>query len=258
MTYELEDELRKNLFEYLVRLGDDKLILGHRLSEWCGHAPILEEDIALANIALDCVGQASALLSLAAFVEGQERSEDDLAYFRNEYQFKNLLLVERPNIDFAYTITRQFFYDAYAIYFYQELMKSRFEPLAGIAAKFINEITYHLRHARGWMLRLGDGTEESHIKIQTAVNDLWQFTGELFFKNELDDILCAHEIIFNTAAIKSKWQETVDQTLKEATLEIPKDEFMQSGGRLGKHSEHLGHLLAEMQIVARSYPGAKW
>ncbi|MEW6702589.1 MAG: 1,2-phenylacetyl-CoA epoxidase subunit PaaC [Bacteroidota bacterium] len=258
MTYELEDKLRKNLFEYLIRLGDDKLILGHRLSEWCGHAPILEEDIALANIALDCIGQASALLSLAASVEGKGRSEDDLAYFRNEYQFKNLLLVEHPNIDFAYTITRQFFYEVYALYFYQELMKSRFEPLAGIAAKFINEIRYHLRHAREWMLRLGNGTEESHTKVQTAVDDLWQFTGELFFENELDDILCANKIIFNTTEIKSKWEEIVNLTLKEATLEIPKNEFMQSGGRLGKHSEHLGHLLAEMQIVARSYPGAKW
>ena len=258
MSYKLNNDMRTALFEYLLRHGDDKLILGHRLSEWCGHAPILEEDIALANIALDCVGQASAFLSLAAEVEDKGRSEDDLAYLRNELQFKNLLLVEQPNKDFAQTITRQFFYSSYGIYFFQNLAKCEFEPLAGIFSKAVKETSYHLRHCKEWMLRLGDGTEESHNKTQEAVNDLWRFTDELFFKNEIDELLIQENIVPDTNPIRETWRNYVGEVLTKATLQIPQDENMQTGGRRGTHTEHLGHLLAEMQIIARSYPNAKW
>ncbi|MCX6169578.1 MAG: phenylacetate-CoA oxygenase subunit PaaC [Ignavibacteriales bacterium] len=258
MVEELKPETRNCLFEYLVRLGDDKLILGHRLSEWCGHAPILEEDIALANIALDCIGQASAFLTLASEVENEGRTEDDLAYFRNETQFKNLLLVEQPNRDFAYTITRQFFYSVFAVHYFQELSNSKFEPLAGISSKIVKETTYHLRHCKEWILRLGDGTEESHKRTQEAIDDLWRFTDELFFKNEIDELLIREIFSVDPGLIKPKWKNDVEKILDQATLTIPKDELMHTGGRHGIHTEHLGHLLAEMQIVARSFPTAKW
>lgn len=256
---QINDEIRNELFEYLLRLGDDKLILGHRLSEWCGHAPILEEDIALANIALDCVGQANAFLSLAAEIENENRNEDDLAYFRDETEFRNLQLVEQPNIDFAYTIARQFFVDVFSVPFYEELSKSEHEDLAGIAAKSLKEAKYHLRHSKSWMLRLGDGTEESNNKIQNAVNDLWIYTGELFFENETDKKLIEENLVPSVKSIEAGWKKEVESVLTEATLQIPEES--NSGlpsGRNGDHTEHLGHILAEMQIIARSHPGAKW
>lgn len=255
----INNEIRNELFEYLLRLGDDRLILGHRLSEWCGHAPILEEDIALANIALDCIGQANAFLSLAAEIENNNRTEDDLAYFRDEVDFRNIQLVEQPNIDFAYTIVRQFFVDAFAVHFYEELSKSTHEELAGIAAKSLKEVKYHLRHSKQWVLRLGDGTEESHDKIQNAVNDLWIFTDELFWENEIDEKLIKEKLVPFVKTIKPKWKEIVETTLKEATLTIS-DELNTNliSGRNGSHTEYLGHILAEMQIIARSHPGAKW
>jgi ring-1,2-phenylacetyl-CoA epoxidase subunit PaaC len=259
MGVEIKEEIRGELFQYLLKLGDDRLILGHRLSEWCGHAPTLEEDLALANISLDCIGQSSAFLSLAAEIENKNRTEDDLAYFRDENQFKNLQLVEQPNEDFAYTITRQFFVDAFSIYFYDELQKSNFEKLAAIAAKSLKEVKYHFRHSREWIVRLGDGTEESHNKIQNAVDDLWRFTGEIFMKDENDKKLIGEGIAVSTEKIKSKWDETVSEIFKKATIKKPGDDvFMLSGGRIGIHTEHLGHLLSEMQIVARSHPNAKW
>jgi len=258
MSHQLNDYVRAALFEYLLRLGDDKLILGHRLSEWCGHAPALEEDIALANIALDCVGQANAFLTFAAEVEDKGRNEDDLAYFRNEIQFKNLLLLEQPNKDFAHTITRQFFYSSFGIYFFQDLAKSKLEFLAGISSKAVKETSYHLRHCKEWMRRLGDGTEESHRRAQEAVNDLWRFTDELFFKNDIDELLIQENILPDTNSLREMWRTYAEEILTQATLQIPQNENMQTGGRKGIHTEHLGHLLAEMQIVARSYPNAKW
>jgi len=256
---EINDEKRNELFEYLLRLGDDRLILGHRLSEWCGHAPILEEDIALANIALDCIGQANAFLSLAAEIENKNRTEDDLAYFRDETEFKNLQLVEQPNIDFAYTIARQFFVDAFAVPFYEKLSESVHEELAGIAAKSLKEAKYHLRHSKAWMLRLGDGTQESHKKIQSAVDDLWTYTGELFFENEIDEKLIKEKLIPSAKEIESQWKEEVEKVITEATLKLPEEPNTNlRAGRNGDHTEHLGHILAEMQIVARSHPGAKW
>ena len=255
----LEPRQRAALFEYLQRLGDDMLILGHGLSAWCGHAPILEEDMALANIALDSIGQAEALLKLAGEVEGQGRSEDDLAYFRDEYQFRNVQLVERPNGHFGTTIARQFLFDAYAYFLYEALAHSKFQPLADIAQKAFKEVTYHLRHGRGWVIRLGDGTDESHERIQAALNDLWDYTGELFYADEIDEILVAAGFAPDPKTFEPKWRQLVASVLEEATLSQPPEPVhWPVGARTGRHSEHLGPLLAEMQILARSHPGASW
>lgn len=256
---EISQELQQPFFEFLLRHGDDLLILGQRLSEWCGHAPILEEDIALSNIALDFVGQAESLFKLAGEVEGKGRSEDDLAFFRDEWQFRNVELVEQPNGDFAVTLVRQFFYDAYAFQFYTLMRQSSHPTLAGIAAKAVKEGTYHLRHSRSWVLRLGDGTEESHRRAQKAVDDLWTFTGELFFNDAVDAKLIEAGLIPDWSSAREEWLDIVTSTLEEATLTVPdKDTFMANGARTGRHSEHLGHMLAEMQILARSHPGASW
>lgn len=255
----LDSQSRTALFEFLLRLGDDRLVLGHRLSEWCGHAPVLEEDIALTNIALDEIGQASAFLHLAGEVEGKHRTEDDLAYFREATHFRNVQLVEQLNGDFAFTVARQFFFDTYNYLLLDELQKSLYVHLAGIAAKGFKEATYHLRHSKEWMLRLGDGTEESHRKAQDAVNNLWRFTGELFSFDEVEQRLEASGIIPILKNLSTLWKDTVCSALSSATIAVPPEETHPvSGSRKGKHSEHLGHLLAEMQILARSYPGARW
>jgi len=248
------------LFEYLLRLGDDLLILGHRLSEWCGHAPILEEDIALSNISLDCLGQASALLHSAAVLENKNRTEDDLAYFRDAIEFRNLLITELPIGDFAFTIARQFLFDAYSYNLFEKLQMAEHEILKGISQKAFKEIKYHLRHSHEWVLRLGDGTDESHERIQNAFDDLWTYTGEFFYFDKVEEVLWREGIIpdYNTD-LKVKWEQLVMQVLQDATLSVPdNNQFMIKGGRTGTHSEHLGHLLSEMQIVARSHPGVKW
>ena len=247
-----------HIFEFLLRLGDDRLILGHRLSEWCGHAPILEEDIALANIALDCIGQANAIYSIAAELEDKERTADDLAFFRSERDFKNLQLLEQPNEDFAFTIARQFFYDQYSFLLYQKLKESSFKPLSGIAEKSLKEITYHVRHSKQWVLKLGDGTEESHLKIQNAIDALWVFTNEMFANDKVIDELVNTNIIPNLHSLKEEWIASISKILDEATLALPQTEDFTSGSRDGIHSEYLGHLLAEMQILPRSFPNAKW
>lgn len=254
----MDNKTQTALFEYLLRLGDDLLVLGHRISEWCGHAPILEEDLALANISLDLIGQAEALLNLAGKVEGEGRSEDDLAYFRDEYEFRNLQMVEQPRGDFAQTIARQFLFDVMAWHFYDALQKSSYEPLAAIASKIYKETTYHLRHSRAWIHRLGDGTAESHERMQDAINEYWTFTGELFFTNEVDQHLLEQGMIPDLEAMRPKWRKMVTEELEKGTLTVPEDGFMASGARLGRHSEYLGHMLAEMQILARSHPGAAW
>ncbi|MDE3058503.1 MAG: phenylacetate-CoA oxygenase subunit PaaC [Bacteroidota bacterium] len=246
------------LVEFLLRLGDDRLILGHRLSEWCGHAPVLEEDIALANIALDLLGQASALLHLAGETEGKNRSEDDLAYFREATQFRNLELAEQPNGDFAFTIARLFFFSAFNNLLNDALQKSSIETLAGIAAKGYKESVYHLRHSKEWMLRLGDGTEESHRRLQNAVNELWRFTGEMFAFDEVEKKLQQQNIVPSLNNIASQWNEITNTVLAEATVAVPAENHSVAGSRLGIHGEHLGHLLAEMQILPRSYPDATW
>ncbi len=247
------------LFDFLLRLGDDRLILGHRVSEWCGHAPILEEDIALANIALDCIGQSALFLALAAKVENQERDEDDLAYGRDVDEFRNVLLVEQPNQDFAYTITRQFFYDSFAVLLYEALQKSTHEELKGLAAKALKETKYHLRHSTSWMLRLGDGTEESRKRMQEAVNHLWNFTGELFLDDVVSLALVQQGITCEMASLAAPWRQQVAGTLTQATLEIPAEQtFQRPPGRAGHHSEQLKHILDEMQFLPRAYPDAQW
>lgn len=245
-------------FEYLLRLGDSSLIIGHRLSEWCGHGPILEEDIALINIALDFVGNATSILGYAGQVEGKGRTEDDLAFMRGEREFRNLLITEQPNGDFANTIARQFLFDTYMFFLYEELKSSKDETIAAIAVKSHKEITYHLRHTSEWMLRLGDGTAESHERLQNGLNDLWMFTSEMFDMDEVDTFLMKEGIAPDLNKVKTNWEKRVHEVLAEATLQLPTTTFKQKGSKEGKHSEHLGFLLAEMQYVHRAYPGAKW
>ena len=251
--------VKHSLFEYVIRLGDDRLILGHKLSEWCGHAPILEEDLALSNIALDLIGQASAILKYAGEIEGLDRSEDDLAYKRIELDYKNSLLTEQPNGDFAVTIAKQFFFDTFAYYLFKELANSSEEKLAALAAKSLKEVTYHLRHSSQWVIRLGDGTDESHRRMQTAINDLWMFTGDLFATTDSDKILVENNIIPQIETIYEKWQLHFNTTLTQATLEVPPAHaYMQTGSRKGIHTEHLGYILADMQYLPSKYPDAKW
>jgi ring-1,2-phenylacetyl-CoA epoxidase subunit PaaC len=246
------------LFEYLLRLGDDRLVLGHRLSEWCGHAPILEEDIALANIALDLIGQASLLLKLAGEVEGRGRSEDALAYFRDAIEFRNVQLVELPNGDFAVTIVRQFLFDAWDVLVLERLTSASNKSLAGIAAKALKEAKYHLRHTAEWVRMLGDGTAESHARAQRALDDLWPYTAELFLADEIDAQAVALGSGVDLEGLRPRWRQTVEQVVGEATLVIPKDGFTPRGGRIGRHTEHLGRMLADMQSLARAHPGAAW
>jgi ring-1,2-phenylacetyl-CoA epoxidase subunit PaaC len=254
----LDMQTRAALVEYLQRHGDDRLVLGHRLSEWCGHAPILEEDIALANIALDFVGQANLLLSLAGQVEGQGRDADALAYFREAVDFRNLQLVELPKGDFGFTIVRQFLFDAYDVPFLESLQRSDHSELAGIAAKAYKEARYHLRHSAEWVIKLGDGTEESHGRVQAALDDLWRYTGELFAGDDVDGHLTAAGIAPDLGRLESRWRDRVTAVVGQATLKVPDPSPAMLGGRRGRHTEHLGHMLAEMQIVARSFPAATW
>ena len=245
------------LFEYLLRLGDDRLVLGHRLSEWCGHGPVLEEDIALANVALDLIGQATHFLRLAGQVEGKGRDEDALAYLRDGIAYRNVKLVELPNGDFGRTIMRQFLFDVWSVLLLDGLRRAAHPELAGIAAKAHKEARYHVRHSGDWVLRLGDGTEESHRRAQTALDELWPYTGELFATDEVDRAL-AGTVAPDAAALEPAWRHVVSDVVRRATLTLPVDGFMHSGGRQGRHTEHLGHLLDEMQVLARSHPGAKW
>jgi ring-1,2-phenylacetyl-CoA epoxidase subunit PaaC len=244
--------------EYVLRLADDRLVLGHRLSEWCGHGPILEEDIALANIALDLVGEATLLLKLAGELEGKGRNEDALAYFRESIDFRNALICELPKGDFAFTTVRQFLFSTFALLQMEVLQRSTNADLAGIAAKAMKEHRYHVRHSAQWVVTLGDGTDESHQRTQSALDDLWRYTGELFLADGVDADVTASGFGVSPATLESAWRTQVDDVLRRATLVAPNDGYMQRGGRTGRHTEHLGHLLSEMQIVARSHPGASW
>jgi len=241
-----------------MRLGDDRLVLGHRLSEWCGHGPILEEDIALANIALDLIGQATLFLKLAGETEGKGRSEDDLAYFREAVDYRNIQLVELAKGDFAFTIVRQFLFDVFSYHVLEQLQKSANSEIAGIAAKGFKEVRYHVRHSSEWVLRLGDGTPESHDRTQKALDQLWRFTSEMFEADSVDREMAAAGIGADLDAIKPKWEAVVRDVLTRATLTIPADPPAMTGGRKGRHTEALGLMLSEMQIVARSHPGAEW
>lgn len=250
--------MNQKLFEYVLRIADNSLIYGQRLSEWCGHGPVLEEDIALANTSLDYIGQATNLLKYAAEIEGKGRSEDDIAFLRDAWDFKNLLIVELPNKDYAYTIARQFFFAHWYLLFLEELKSSSNEFLKGFAEKSIKEIRYHVQHASDWMLRLGDGTEESHERIQNAVNQLWEFTPEFFMMDELDQWAISENIGVNCEVFKAQWRHNIESVISEATLVLPPDAWGQRGGKIGKHTEYLGLMLAEMQFLQRAYPGAKW
>ena len=243
---------------YLLRLADDALVLGHRLSEWSGRAPTLEEDIALSNIGLDLIGQARGLYAHAASVEGLGRTEDQLAYLRDASEFLNVQLVERPNMDFAATMARQLAYAVLAELMWARLKQSSDSQLAGIAAKAEKECAYHVRHCAEWVIRLGDGTEESHRRMQAALDDVWMFTGELFQIDDVDRAMIAAGIGIDVAALKPAWDRAIGEVLAEATLQRPRDGWMIGGGRRGTHSEHLGHMLAEMQFLQRAYPGMQW
>lgn len=243
---------------YTLRRADDALILGHRLSEWCGHAPMLEEDMALSNIALDLIGQARELYGYAAKAEGKDNDEDKLAYLRDVRQYRNLLLVEQPNGDFAQTLVRQFFYSAFADLYWRAMINSRDATLAAVAAKSEKESAYHLRHASEWIIRLGDGTEESHARAQAAIDQLWAFIGEMFAVDDSERGLIDAGIAIDPATLRDRWMKTVASVVNEATLTLPQNNWMQQGGRSGRHSEHLGHLLSELQSMQRTFPGQTW
>jgi ring-1,2-phenylacetyl-CoA epoxidase subunit PaaC len=249
--------MNKELFEYVIRIGDDSLILGQRLSEWCGHGPILEEDIALTNIALDLIGQATNLFEYASQIEGGESNADKLAFLRFDREYKNLLLVEQPNGDFGDTLMRQFLFDAFRKPFFERLAVCNDMQLSGIAEKSLKETKYHLKHSSEWVIRLGDGTEESHNRIQNSLNSLWRYTDELFFENEVDAFLSEYRLPI-LAEVKQEWFEHVEYVLDESTLTVPDDNWKFQGGRVGMHSEHLGKILAEMQYMQRAYPNMEW
>jgi ring-1,2-phenylacetyl-CoA epoxidase subunit PaaC len=247
-----------HLVTYALRLGDDALILSHRLGEWIASAPELEEDIALANIGLDLLGQARALLTYASGVEGAGRDEDTLAYRRDEREFTNLQLVELPNGDFGVTIARQLAFSAYQYELYSRLRSSADPTLAAIAAKAIKEVAYHRDHAAQWVLRLGDGTAESHRRMQAGLAEVWPYVGEMFDADEVTDAVTADGTAVDPAALREPWAGYVEPLLARATLEVPEPTFRGQGGRRGIHTEAMGHLLAEMQHLHRAHPGASW
>jgi len=270
-----------NQLLYTLQIADNALIIGHRISEWCGHGPILEQDIAITNTSLDHLGQARSLYQHAADMfnalpaeqkstlftstaiqakinKGENIDEDDLAYLRDSWDFRNVLLTEQPNKDWAYTIVRSFFYDAFNYFFYTELQKSKDTVLAAVAEKSLKEVTYHLRWSSEWMIRLGDGTDESKARMQEALDNRWAYTGEFFEATTVDKAMLAEGIGVDLAAIKTKWMDRVNAVLEEATLTLPANNWMHSGGKECRHSENLGFILAEMQFMQRAYPDMEW
>lgn len=249
------------MIDYILHLADNSLIHGHRLSEWCGHGPILEVDMALSNISLDNIGAARSLYQYAAQIEGEGKTEDSYPYYRDVRQFRNVLLVEMPNGDFADTIARCLFFDTYQFLFYSELKKSADAQLAAIAEKSLKEVTYHLRFSKEWTIRLGDGTNESKQKMQRAINEFWSYAGELFAPSETEKEMVAKGIAPDIAALKPEWEKRIAETLEEATLVYPisvQGGWHQSGGKTGLHTEHFGFILAELQYMQKSYPGCEW
>ncbi len=247
------------LFQFLLRIGDNTLVLSHRVSEWCGHAPVLEEDIALANTALDLIGQTQMWLNLAGEVEGVGRDADRLAFHRDVWDFRNVLLVELPNGDFGRTLMRQFLFDAWHSILLGHLLTSADQRVAAIAEKASKEVTYHLERSADTVVSLGDGTAESHQRMQTALDHLWPYVGEMFIDDEIDAKMAANRIAPNSATLRDEYDKLVRKVLDEATLTVPTGSFAHKGGKAGtRHSEHLGHLLTEMQWLQRAYPGASW
>ena len=246
------------LYKYILRIADDSLILGQRQSEMCGHGPILEEDIAQTNIALDLIGQATALYEYAATFTNGEKSSDDIAFLRFDREYSNLLLVEQPNGDFGQTIVRNWIFDTFRVLFFEELTKSKDSQLAAIAEKSLKETRYHWKHTSEWLIRLGDGTEESHNRTQDALNRLWKYSDEVFYMDEIENELIEQGIAVDLNTIRQKFNDKINYVLSESTLTLPTNDWKQSGGRLGKHTEHLGFILAEMQYMQRAYPGMEW
>jgi ring-1,2-phenylacetyl-CoA epoxidase subunit PaaC len=269
------------LLTYTLGLADNALIIGHRLSEWCGHGPILEQDIAVTNTALDHLGQARSLYQYAAeqvnglpveakqtlfssealqanIVGGNAIDEDDLAYLRDAWDFKNALLTEQPNKDWAYTVARSLYFDVFQYFLFNELQKSKDVTLAAIAEKSLKETIYHKRWSSEWVIRLGDGTEESHMRMQNAINDLWPYTGELFKMSKAETAMLAMNVGIDLESIKVLWQKEIGDVLEQATLSLPAQGWMHEGGKNGIHSEHLGYLLAELQFMQRAYPNHEW
>ncbi len=269
--------MKQSLLNYVLQLADNALILGHRISEWCGHGPILEQDIAITNTALDHIGQARNYYQYAAEIynqlpEAEQKkmlvspafagkkfvTEDDLAYLRDAWDFKNVLLTEQANTDWAFTIARSFFYDTFAVALYNSLQSGHNETIAAIAQKSLKEAAYHKKWSSEWVIRLGDGTEESREKMQYAIDELWSYTGELFTPSEADEAMAAEQIGADLAQIQGEWNAHIAAVLEEGTLIRPEDGWMQQGGKTGTHSEHLGFVLAEMQFMQRTYPGMEW
>ena len=246
------------LFKYVLSIGDDALISAQRLAQWAYKAPFLEQDIALSNISLDLFGRANFLLEYAAELKGDSTTADDLAFKRSERQFTNLLICEYPNGNFADTMVRQFFLDTYYKLFLHNLCESEDKQLASIAAKAIKETTYHFRHSSSWIIRLGDGTKESHVKMQEAIDNLWLFTQEMFEMTQIDMEMAKNKVGVDRKSLKPEWDKIIHDVCKEATLIMPEDSSMITGGRGGIHTEHLGHLLSDMQYLQRAYPDAKW
>ncbi|MBW0160565.1 MAG: phenylacetate-CoA oxygenase subunit PaaC [Sediminibacterium sp. Gen4] len=250
--------MNPSLIDYTLHLADNALIIGHRNSEWCGHGPVLEQDIAISNIALDFIGQARNFYQYAAELAGNNATEDTLAFLRDVPEYKNVLITELPNGDWAQTTLRQFLFSTYQYYFYQQLQNSSDTRLAAIAAKSLKEVTYHLRWSSEWVIRLGDGTEESKQRLLTAVDELWNFTGELFLPAAYETALMQEDIGVDLSIIREQWHQKVQEVFAEATIQIPEKSWAQQGGKTGIHTEHLGYILAEMQFLQRAYPGAEW
>ena len=246
------------LIDYTLHLADNSLILGQRNSEWCGHGPVLEQDIAITNISLDLIGQARNFYQYAATLIGGDATEDSLAYLRKEREFKNCLLVEQPNGDWAQTILRQFFFSQYQYLLFEQLQHSKDKQLAAIAEKSLKEITYHLRWSSEWVIRLGDGTEESHQRIVKATDELWRYSGELFEVAAYEMQAMNDGFGVDLSKLKGSWMSKVKEIFEQATLALPEKTFMQTGGKEGKHTEHLGYILTELQYMQRAYPGCEW
>lgn len=250
--------MSNNLIQYIFGVADNCLILGQRLGELCGHGPSLETDIALTNISLDLLGQTRSYYQYVAKLQGGDATEDTVAFLRLEREYKNVLLVEQPNTDFAYSIAKQFLFDVFHLALLNELQNSKDEMLKAIANKSIKEVSYHVRFSSDWIKRLGDGTEESHQKIQTAINDLWIFTDELFHQTDADKDMVQQGIGVDVTLLKEEYYKKVNSILEEATLEIPQVEYFQKGGKMGVHSEHMGYLLSDLQYMQRTYPNMTW
>lgn len=250
--------MNNNLYNYILGIADNSLILGQRLGELCGHGPNLETDIACTNISLDLLGQVRSYYQYAAKLKGNNTTEDDIAFLRREREYFNVLLVEQPNTDFAYVMVRQFLFDVYHLLFLQELQKSCDVTISAIAIKSIKEVSYHQRFSSDWIKRLGDGTDESHEKMQNAINTLWTYTDELFHQTEADKVMVNESIGVDVTKLKDVYYNRVSEVLEEATLQIPESKWFQKGGKQGIHTEHMGYLLSDLQYMQRTYPNMEW